>query len=286
MDSVTDTPVVYEYLDYRKYLQDYYAVRKNANPNFSYRTLSDKMGFKTKDFIHRVMRGERNLTQQSIPKVCLGIGFTKKEAEFFGVMVQFCQCVDSTERETHFERLQSMLKTSKFAESQHMLAHRQYMVYSEWRHLAVRSLIGMHGFNGDYDALGAMVNPSITATEAETSVRLLEECGLIEQSKTGTWTLVHKTITTGDIASRLALRGFHQKCIALGASSIDRDSSDERNISGLTIGISHKTFERIVDRINSFRKEIAQIASEERDADRVYQFELMLFPMSKSPPRK
>ena len=63
----------------------------------------------------------------------------------------------------------------------------------------------------------------------------------------------------------------------LGADSIDRDQPSERNISGLTLGISKDGYERIVERINAFRKEIAFLAEEDQDADSAYQLEICFF---------
>ena len=153
------------------------------------------------------------------------------------------------------------------------------MVYSDWKHLTIRSLIGMFGFDGDYEALAKRVHPRITAEEARKSVKLLEDCQLIKKDKNGNYTLTENAITTGDRTSRLALRGYHQQCLKLAADSIDRDPPGTRHISGLTLGISQEGYERIVERINAFRKEIALIAEEDESADKVFQLQFALFPV-------
>jgi len=48
---------IFEYLDYRQFLADYYADRKIAEPSFSYKVWADAAGFKAKDFLWRVLRG-------------------------------------------------------------------------------------------------------------------------------------------------------------------------------------------------------------------------------------
>lgn len=268
---------IFEYLDYRKFLQDYYRIRKAANPSFSLRTFSDKIGFKAKDFISRVMQGEKNLSEQSIQKVASGLRLGKRETEFFAALVLFNQAETSEERETYFTQMQEVLKIVRFTDSQHLMAHYQYQVYSDWRHLVVRSLIGMFGFSGDFKELGNRVHPKISPEEAKESVKLLESCGLIKKTEDGSYELSQSAITTGDHTSKTALRGFHQKCLKLGADSVDRDAPSERNISGLTLGISKDSYERIVERINAFRKEIAFIAEEDNEADSAYQLEICFF---------
>ncbi len=268
---------VFEYLDYREFLKDYYTQKKAANPAFSLRVFSDKIGFKAKDFISRVMNGEKNLSDQSIPKVASGLKLSKHETEFFMALVRFNQAETMEDRNAAFEEMQAVLKVVRFAEKQHLLGHCQYMVYSHWRHLTIRSLIGMYGFDGDYDALAKQVHPKVTTEEAKQSVRLLEECQLIKKDASGKYVLTESAITTGDRTSKLALRGFHQHCLKLAADAIDRDPPGKRHISGLTLGISQEGYERIVERINAFRKEIALIAEEDEGADKVFQMQFALF---------
>ncbi|NLO22714.1 MAG: TIGR02147 family protein [Fibrobacter sp.] len=270
---------IFEYLDYREFLKDYYQQKKNANPSFSLRVFSDKIGFKAKDFISRIMNGDKNLSIQSIPKVAKGLKLGKHETSFFMGLVKFNQARSMDERNTAFEEMQEVLKVIRFAEKQYLLGHCQYLIFSHWRHLTIRSLIGMFGFNGDYKTLAKQVSPKITVTEAKESVQLLEESMLIKKDAEGNYKLTDSAITTGDRTSRLALRGFHQHCLKLGADSIDRDPPDSRHISGLTLGISKESYHRIVERVNAFRKEIALIAEEDSDADKVYQMQFLLFPV-------
>ena len=270
---------VFEYLDYREFLRDYYQSKKAANPAFSLRAFSDKIGFKTKDFISRVMQGDKNLSTQSIQKIVTGLKFGKREASFFEDLVWFNQAETMDEKNSWFQKMQNELKIVRFTEGQHQLAFYQYQVYSHWRHLVVRSLIGMYGFHGDFTSLAKSVHPTITIEEAKESVELLEKCNLVKKNEDGSYELVNKDITTGDRTSKIALRGFHQHCLALGAESIDRDPPTMRNISGLTLGISQAGYEKIVERMSAFRKEIAQIANEDKDADKVYQMQLLLFPI-------
>ena len=279
MDEKKPSKKIFEYLDYREFLKDYYNAKKEANPAFSLRVFSDKIGFKAKDFISRVMNGDKNLSSQSIPKVASGLRLGKHETEFFVALVKFNQAETTEDRNAAFSEMQAVLKVVRFAEKQHLLGHAQYMVYSDWKHLIIRSLIGMFGFDGDYEALAKRVHPRITAEEARKSVKLLEDCQLIKKDKNSNYTLTENAITTGDRTSRLALRGYHQQCLKLAADSIDCDPPGTRHISGLTLGISQEGYERIVERINAFRKEIALIAEEDESADKVFQLQFALFPV-------
>ena len=74
---------------------------------------------------------------------------------------------------------------------------------------------------------------------------------------------------------------FEVRCGLRAHESIDRDPPGSRHISGLTLGISQEGYERIVERINAFRKEIALIAEEDQNSDKVFQLEFAMFPVGR-----
>lgn len=270
---------IFEYLDYREFLQDYYNQKKESTPSFSLRVFSDKIGFKAKDFISRVMNGEKNLSSSSISKIAHGLNLSKNESIFFEALVLFNQANSTEERDKAFVQMQQTLKIVRFKEKQHLMALYQYEVFSHWHHLVIRSLIGMFGFSGDFEALAKQVQPKISTEEAKKSVILLEKCNLIKKNSNGEYSLTENAITTGNKTSKIALRGFHQHCLRLAIDSIDREEPSKRNISALTLGISQKSYDQIVEKINTFRKEIALLAEEDENADSVYQMNFQLFPV-------
>lgn len=280
MDRKSAEHKIFKYLDYRVFLNDYYQHRKTARANFSYRSFSDLIGFKTKDFILRVMRGEKNLSAQSITMIANGLGFGKYESNYFEALVWFNQAKVLEERNSWYEKMLAIQKTARFTDRQLLLAHFQYQVYSDWQHLAIRSLIGMHGFQGNYAELAARLVPRIKVEEAKHSVALLESCGLVRRDAKQGFELCQPSITTGERVPRAALQGFHQKCLRLGSDAIESVPATQRSISGLTLGISRKGYANIVERLAAFRKEIAQIAEDDDGADRVYQMNFLLFPLS------
>lgn len=66
----------------------------------------------------------------------------------------------------------------------------------------------------------------------------------------------------------------------LAARSIANDSVEERNFSGITMGIDKRTYDRITREIEIFRKKIVDIANECQKIDQVYQMNLQIFPLT------
>lgn len=272
---------VFEFSDYRAYLRHYFDCAKALNRRYSLRSFSDKLGFLSKDFISRIMKGEKSLTPASIAKISAGLQFDESEAAYFEAMVLFCQASNSDEQENYKKRMEEITATYRFTQQMLLTRAYQYEVYSHWYYSAIRSLIGMFGFDGDYEKLGKKLSPPISAEQVRNSIDLLERVGLIKQDAKGNWILNNPAISTGDRVIQQAFVNYHKEFIDLAKDSITNIPATERNISSVTLGISETSYKKIVKCINEFRKKISMIANEDETGGRVFQMNIQIFPLSK-----
>jgi uncharacterized protein (TIGR02147 family) len=273
---------VFDYSDYRKYLEDYYNEKKAGNTTFSYQSLASKAGFNNRGFAYNIVNGKKNLSPANCYKISQALRHNKYEADYFETLVAFNQARDIKEKNRYFEKLCQIKTRGKGFSKTQIVNKNQYEFYSRWYHSAVRSLIGMYRFKNDYKWLARMVTPSITVKQAKKSVALLRELGMIVLRKNGSYVLADTSITTGKEVVGLAVQNFHGECTDLAKNAIHTISKDKRNITGLTLGISKASYGRICDEIARFQEEIMEIANSDEEADRVYQLNFHLFPMSKS----
>jgi uncharacterized protein (TIGR02147 family) len=273
-------PNVFEYTDYRKYLLDYYLAKKKDNPSFSYTCFSARAGLKNKGFLHSVLHGSKNLSKSSIVKLVNAIGLKKIEADYFENLVFFNQAMDLIERTYFCEKLNSISHPSRSVTVVQQMRRDQYEFYSKWFHSAVRSLIDMYHFKDDYAWLAKKVFPPISTKQAKMSVALLEKLGLIEKRRDGSYKLTSRNITTGSEITALAALLFHKEAAHLVEHALDTLSRDKRNITGLTLGISEIMYKKICDEIQAFRERIVSLVQDDHEADRTYQLNFHLFPIT------
>src|SRR5512142_2484683 len=95
---------VYEYLDYRAYLRDYYVHAKAAR-HLTYRGFSMRAGLSSPNYLKLVMDGKRNLTPQMARRFAKAIGLDRDAADYFSELVTFTQATVSSEREASYGRL-------------------------------------------------------------------------------------------------------------------------------------------------------------------------------------
>jgi uncharacterized protein (TIGR02147 family) len=277
----TTMPNIFKYTNFRDYLADLYKEKKSENnPGFSYERLAQRSGL-NKGFIYGIFTGKKRMSPIHGLKLALALGLNKQETEYFENLAAFNQTDGLAEKKHFFEKMTHVAARSRNNATAQIVNKNQYEFYSKWYYSAVRSLVGIYGFSGDYKRLARLVMPRITISQARKSITLLINLGMIAKRRDGSYRITDKSITTGKEVMGLAVRNFHFECAELAKRSIRDLSKNERNITGLTLGISNAAYRRICEETLAFQESVMNIANNDPDADRVYQFNFHLFPLSK-----
>lgn len=273
---------VFDYTDFRSYLSAWYEDKKGDNYRFSFQMIAQKAGIKNKGFIYNIIKGNKQLSKTNIFKLSKALGHNPSEAEYFETLVSFNQACDPSEKRYLFERMSRITNKGKKVSKAQVLRANQYEFYSNWWHVMVRSIIGLYGFKDDYKWLAKMVDPPLTIPQAKQSVRLLTKLELIRKDPAGIYRISSTKLTTGHDELSVAFQKFHLSCTDLAKRALEECATDKRNVSGLTLGMSEKSYEKICAEIIRFQDTIMDIANEDKSADRVYQLNFQLFPTSAS----
>ena len=269
---------VFSYTDYRSYLRDFFAEKKRINPRFSLRMLAERSGFKARDYLLRVMKGDRNLSRAGADQLSNFFRFSEKQAEYFRLLVQFNQADTGLEKEELYRRLAEIQKYG----AHQRLRQDQFEYLSAWYHSAIRSLLPVLSPGGDWEETARLLDPPLTPKQARDSVELLLRLGLLERDGRGRYSVAHKALSTGDEVASIAVAGFHKATMDLAKRSIERHPSTARDISGVTMSVSQAGFQRIKSEIQACRKRVMAIASQDSGEDMVYQLNLHFFPLTRA----
>lgn len=265
---------IYDYLDYQEYLRDFYHAKKGENPYFSYRYMGMRLGLDP-GFLVKVLQGRMHLSWKSVPKVVTFCQLTGKEADYFELLVRFSRAKNERETKLYFEKLLESRGISA-----NCVEEKQYAFYTKWYHTAIRSLLGYYKFSGNYAALAKKLSPSITAKQAKESIRLLTDLGFIFKNADGVYELKDKVITTGEKWRSAAIRAFQEETIQLARESLDRHPKEARDVSTITVAVSHEDLQEIRERAREFRRSILQMKTNNKQSDVVYQVNVQIVPLT------
>lgn len=261
------------FLDHRLYLD---AVEKELREKglFSHRQFNRDCGFSSPNFLQLVIQGKRNLSDDGARQVCETLRLSKTETRLFLKMRRANLERDPARRTA---LLQDLLREPSLIERHH-LTQTQLSYYVNWFNVPIRELLQAHPRLTPADIAAALI-PRISIEEAEDSLRLLTELGLLESTSQG-WRVLHNQLASGNEVLHHAVRCFHQSMIQLASESIDRFRSREREIAALTMRLTDEEFLLLKEKIREFKKETLALESKTAGS-RVYQFNFQLFPVTR-----
>ncbi len=267
---------VFDYTDYRNLLRDFYEQQKKKNAKFSHRYIAQKVGFSSSSFFSQVIKVQSNISDRLIFSFAKFMKLNKRETEYFELLVKYNQAKSHEEKKFFFEKLLNFRRP----ETKKLQAG-QYQLLNKWYHIAIRQIIAVLPFRGDYKELAKTIVPAISPAEAKRGVQLLKDLDLIRKNAQGYYEWNQPSITTGSDSSALGLQTYILQTMDLGRDALDRFEKKERDLSTLTLSISGQGLIKALESIRQFRKELLELAENDSEVDRVYHLNMQFFPMSK-----
>ncbi len=279
LKSTSSKILVTKYLDYKEYLAAVYLEMKQANEVYSYVQFAIDLGFSSSNVMYLIIKGQRPLTSKTGKKIADALDLKGIERKYWDDLVAYFKADQAPERESLFQDL--VLQKSKTLSESDVLSS-QLEFFSEWYHGAIYELSFMDGFNEDPRDIANTLVPKIRVDQAKKSIALLEKLGLfIRDEKTNRLRPSQEQITTGHEISSMALVRYHQKMLELAKQALLTIELEEREISATSVTLTFATFSQIKQEIRDFRAKLMKIAVEDKAADRVYQMNFQLFPLSR-----
>lgn len=278
-----ESPIdVYGYLDYRAFLRDYYAKKKELTRGFSYRSFSRRAGLKSPNYLKLVMDGARSLSPTMAQRFAAACGLDEDAGRYFAHLVAFNQAEGSRERDEHYGRLTGFQRYRQA----HKLDLAQAAYYGQWYMPAVRELAAWKEFREDPAWIADQLVPPITPMEAARAIDTLVELELLVRDERGKLVQADALVSTGPETRGLHIARFHRAMTERAMESIDLVPPSERDISSLTLCLGRGGLAAFKERIQRVRRELLELSALDKNPEQVIQINFQLFPLSRGPQRK
>lgn len=266
-------PIV-EYSDYRQYMCDFYEERKRSS-YFTWRKFAELAGFVSPTYLKLVCDGKTHLSKPGIAKAARAMGLEGFDFTYFALLVKFGNAKTDAEKEAALKELEREARLNKIR----VVDADAFRYYENPACPIVRELAPLMP-GATFGEMAAKMKCGVTALEVREILHFLVKADLLKKNDDGTYEQTEKSVKGSKEAIPLAIRTLNRKMGEYAVRSIIRDSVDERNFSGVMMGVDKPTYERIVNEINAFRKKIVSIANECQNIDQVYQMNLQMFPLT------
>ena len=266
---------ILNYLDYRRYMRDFYEERKKSSA-FSWREFARLAGFVSPTYLKLVCDGKTNLSKPGVEKVAKAMGLEGFERTYFQHLVSFGHAKNDGERKAALDEIQRSAKINKM----HVLNADGFRFCGSPVYPIVRELAPLMP-DALPNEIAAKIEHEVSALEVRETLQFLVKTGLLKKTGENTYEQTSKMVKISKEALPMTVRSMNREMGRLGVLSLDLENETERNVSGITMGLDDETYARIVEEVNECRRKIAAIAGDAKKINRVYRLNLQLFPLTK-----
>ncbi len=274
-----DRPDVFTYLDSRVFLDEWFTWRKAENSRVSHRSIARRVGERSPSFLADVIKGRRNLTSVRRDALARVLELDEEEERFFGLLVAFDQAADMEEKQRVWERVAA---TKRFHTARRLDGD-SYDYLSRWYYPAVRELVRRHDFKLDPIWVADQLRPRISTEEATEALDALWRLGMLVRSEEGEVSQAEGAISTPRQVLGLAVHNYHRGMLERAREAITSFGPKERHLIGVTVCIPESLVPTLKQEMDDFAAWLLDLCEEaEGDAERVFQLNLNLVPLSSS----
>jgi len=160
-----------------------------------------------------------------------------------------------------------------------VLGNDEFDYFKSWKNSVIREL-APHMPGAKPLEMARACKQKISAAEVSDTLDFLVKAKLLKKDRNGNFLQTDRAITMGTVdAVPVAARDLQRQMGEFAIQSLDLPLS-ERVMSGLTLGLTHRAYERIKKELEDCCRRVVAIATEEDETERVYRLNVQLFPMS------
>ena len=257
-------------------MQDFYDERKRTSA-FSWREFSKLAGFKSPVYLKLVCEGKSSLSLVKMEQVAHAMGLVGYELAYFKEMVKFGNATkDSAKKEALLE-MQNIAREHKVR----VVDAEAFQFYDSWKNPTIRELAPMMPGAKPLEMAKAC-HQDISAEQVRDSLAFLVKTGFLKREDEHLYAQTEKTVIGSKESVPIAIRAMHKEMAALAKIAVDKFPSEERHITGVTLGLCEEAYARISQEMDVFIRRAVSIAAEYENINQVYRLNLQLFPLTKN----
>jgi uncharacterized protein (TIGR02147 family) len=265
---------IIEYTDYRKFIQDYYDERKRSSA-FTWRDFARDAGFSSAVYLKYVCEGKKNLSVGAAGSVAAAMGLAGFDSTYFVLMVSYAHAKGDEAKRAAFEERCALARAHKVR----VLGKEEFDYFKSWKNPVLREL-APHMPGAKPLEMARACKQKISAAEVSETLDFLVRAKLLKKDRSGNYRQTDKSISMGSVdAVPVAARDMQRQMGEFAVKALELPLS-ERDMSGLTLGLTRRAYERIRKELADCRRRIVAIAAEDDETEQVYRLNLQLFPMT------
>ena len=282
VDNKPLKPSVYQFTDYRKFLQASLDFKRKQNPQFSESAFLRQAGFgeNSRGYFGLIMAEKRNLSHQTIVGFSRACRLNEIETSYFEALVHYNQAKTDKDKTYYFERM-TKLQRGKTSEAFELLKS-QYEYFSNWSLVAIRELVSFNDFQENAEWISVRLRKRVTSKQVTEAIEHLLRLQLLVRNENGQLALSNSIVTfTDNSMNYTTVNQVHAQVLDLAKHALEHDSYKDRSISSVVLACDENRFDEIRAEINNFRNHILKTYGEKTaKTDAVLNIGIQLFHLT------
>ncbi len=270
MDKIID---IFQFTNFRKYLDEYQAARVLTDPDFTRAGACVLLGLpKTRSYYNDIVKGKK-LSSRMIPKFVEVLGLNKKEAKYFETLVNLDQAKTATERNAFFEEL-----LKQHPDSHRILNEDAYEYYNHWYNSVLFTALEVVDVSDDLEPVQKLIFPKVSVGTLKRSLELLERLGFVRKNEDGFWKSCRESVSSGAYNNSDLVRQYQLQCFELSKQALLANNENPSDMGTFTFSVSDDAFKAIAKEIQGLKARVRKIIAQDRKkATGVHQLNIHLF---------
>jgi uncharacterized protein (TIGR02147 family) len=283
------------YLDYRDFLYEIYLHRKKVVQPFSYLQFAEELGFAPTNVIRLVISGKRSLAPKSAQKVAKSLGLDPIEKRYFLALVGYNDAKGPALKKKRFDNLLTIKQESLTKDKDR--ASVEY--FNHWSRPVLREVLNIQEFQIGNDGgledstyipesaaarIREILYPELRTPKVLEAIKFLLNHGYLKVDEKGTLKILDAAsiiLPSDHAAHQLSSLSYHQQMLQVAQECLIKVPSKRREYHAMTLCLSQFEFDALRDQIRKFCASTMQMESEGKQKDRVVQFNIQLFSLTK-----
>ena len=265
---------VIEYEDYRSFMNDYYQWKKRTSA-FSWRDFTKKGGFTSPNYMKIVCEGKSGLSKNGIEHAADAMDLVGAEREYFRQLVKFGQAKSDADKKAAYTEMKEIASAHKVR----VLEGESVSFYESWKYPVLRELAPMMPGAKPLEVAKAC-GGAFSAEEVRDALAFLTRAKFLKKTADDVYEQVDRSLQMSVAAMPVLVREMHKEMADFAKEAIEKYPIDERNFTGITMGIDDEDYVEILKELDACRKRIISIATAKKGGNRVYRLNMQMFPLT------
>ena len=269
-------PNILDYSDYREFLRDYVAFRKETSKHWSVSRWKEKLQGKSHAMLSMILKDRRHIGAELTEAFAEYFQFSEKEESYFRELVRVQKASKGDSRLTIFF-------LEKFKEEQALTSQRVRTAGKKlsfhWTAYVLRELTQLKDFKNDPKWIAERLLPEIREEDIAQLFEKLAEAGYIEVTADGSIKLTERLKPSSEVSVE-ETRNFHFELMEQAKLAFDQPLQ-RRAFTSATFCVKKEKVEEAQKLVRDFQRKFIDLV-EETPGDEVYQFNMQFFPLTKT----